>query len=606
MDPLLDDQALAARGRRRARRENGDAQDGSGERVEAASGGSSSSAPSAVDRVLRTLERGASSKRASRGDGGGGEEGGAEEEQRDGNGEHKVGEEEPLDKEEILRMVEEAPPVPELEPGQLRQLVARLERAASTNLEMRAKFPDEPAKFMDSELALDEAVVALKPLASSPALYPEFLRLNALEAVLALLVHENTDIGLAAISLLNELLDSDVVGEDERARALPEAFLKQGGHAALLATLQRLDEGQPEDAQGVNDALSVFESLIEFRTSLCAELCTAVPLLDFVVARVQVAGVDENGEQAAELLAMLLELGGEQAVAAASAKRVVQALLRALEPFRAEPAKAPTAGETEFAANLIGALRALLSGDVANQRLFLKQRGLATVFDMIRHHRHLRLDAVKAIDVALAWFASACEAFVDEGGLRLLFAALPELQPGASNEARRKHANDEAEAKEHVVSALAQLLVHCSDVRFLRVLRKFEEDDGAKSRWLARLCQERLARVRAAERERGYAPPQAAANEDDNELYLARLDAGLYTVQLAALILALLLTSRTASLVPLVRRALADAALPPAEVRAVVAEFERRVDSASPFKPLLGSVLRLMDDEASDAAARAE
>lgn len=39
----------------------------------------------------------------------------------------------------------------------LRRLVAQLERKLEQNMEMRAKYPDEPAKFMESEISLDQA-----------------------------------------------------------------------------------------------------------------------------------------------------------------------------------------------------------------------------------------------------------------------------------------------------------------------------------------------------------------------------------------------------------------------------------------------------------------
>jgi hypothetical protein len=42
-----------------------------------------------------------------------------------------------------------------LDPTTLRQLLLNLEKKVSKNQKMRMKFPDEPAKFMESELELN-------------------------------------------------------------------------------------------------------------------------------------------------------------------------------------------------------------------------------------------------------------------------------------------------------------------------------------------------------------------------------------------------------------------------------------------------------------------
>lgn len=41
---------------------------------------------------------------------------------------------------------------------------------------MRMKYPDDPAKFLDSEVDLDDAVKRMMVVAGSPELYPDFAR----------------------------------------------------------------------------------------------------------------------------------------------------------------------------------------------------------------------------------------------------------------------------------------------------------------------------------------------------------------------------------------------------------------------------------------------
>ena len=55
---------------------------------------------------------------------------------------------------------------------------------------------------MDSELELHEAIQELRAIATVPDLYPVLVQLNAIQSLLELLSHENTDIAVATVDLL--------------------------------------------------------------------------------------------------------------------------------------------------------------------------------------------------------------------------------------------------------------------------------------------------------------------------------------------------------------------------------------------------------------------
>ena len=106
-------------------------------------------------------------------------------------------------------------------------------------MEQRAKYANEPKKFLDSELDLDEAVRAMnvghnsvmnalnsqqyyagarisidnysQVATASGHLYPELARPDVLPIFLSLLQHENGDIVAGSIELLSELTDADAV-----------------------------------------------------------------------------------------------------------------------------------------------------------------------------------------------------------------------------------------------------------------------------------------------------------------------------------------------------------------------------------------------------------
>ncbi len=79
------------------------------------------------------------------------------------------------------------------------------------NLEMRTRYADQPEKFMDSELDLDEEVKKLMAIAGSPELYPAFVRTNTVQTLLNLLTHQNTDIVADVIGVFEDLTDADVI-----------------------------------------------------------------------------------------------------------------------------------------------------------------------------------------------------------------------------------------------------------------------------------------------------------------------------------------------------------------------------------------------------------
>lgn len=87
------------------------------------------------------------------------------------------------------------------------------------------RYVDAPEKFMESEADLDEEIKHLLSLTQAPQLYPEIVKLGSVPSLVSLLSHENTDIVIDAIDLINELTDEDVgtseddLGKSEEATA---------------------------------------------------------------------------------------------------------------------------------------------------------------------------------------------------------------------------------------------------------------------------------------------------------------------------------------------------------------------------------------------------
>jgi len=153
-----------------------------------------------------------------------------------------------------------------------------LERTLQRNQLLRAQHEDDPEKFMMNELALNDEIVSFQAAAVDVGLYGKLVEFGVMGSFLTLMNHENSDVAISVLNVLVELLDPDVLlqqekGESsekmdpsERARnmgLLANAFVDGGGLEMLSSNLGRFDETVEDDAKGVEDALTLVESLLD-------------------------------------------------------------------------------------------------------------------------------------------------------------------------------------------------------------------------------------------------------------------------------------------------------------------------------------------------------
>lgn len=81
---------------------------------------------------------------------------------------------------------------------------------------------------MSSEADLDADIKALSILSEHPELYEEFAKLGCVASLVSLLSHENTDIAIDTIEIINELTDEDVEAEQAQWDALVDAMVRSG------------------------------------------------------------------------------------------------------------------------------------------------------------------------------------------------------------------------------------------------------------------------------------------------------------------------------------------------------------------------------------------
>ena len=83
----------------------------------------------------------------------------------------------------------------------VKRILLGFEKKVSKNQEMRIKFPDQPDKFMMSEMELHDVVRELQNVSTVPHFYPIMVELNCVSTLLGLLAHDNTDLAVAAVEV---------------------------------------------------------------------------------------------------------------------------------------------------------------------------------------------------------------------------------------------------------------------------------------------------------------------------------------------------------------------------------------------------------------------
>lgn len=420
----------------------------------------------------------------------------------------------------ILRYVEEEEVSGEtLDENGLRKMVLLFEKRNLRNQEMRIKFPDNPEKFMESEIDLHAVINELKIVATVPDLYPLLVDLNAIPSLIELLAHQNTDISVAVIDLLQELTDVDILHESlEGAEVLINSLRKQQICALLVQNLERLDETVREESDGVHNTLAIFENLTEIHPEICKEAMNQ-GLLQWIVKRLKQKGqFSPNKLYCSEILSILVQDDDE--IRLQFGVDGIDVLLQQLAVYkRHDPGSNE---EQEYMENLFNCLCSTLMAK-ENRDRFLKGEGLQLMNLMLREKKLSRNGSLKVLDHAMSGpdGKENCNKFVDILGLRTIFP----LFMTTPKKSKKRIISVEAH-EEHVVSIIASMLRNCKGAQRQRLLSKFTENEFEKVERLLELHLKYLDKVDVID---------AGIDEDGEEEdanYLKRLSGGLFTLQL--------------------------------------------------------------------------
>lgn len=423
-----------------------------------------------------------------------------------------------------------------IDAGAIKRMLLSFEKKVLKNQEMRVKFPDMPDKFMESELELNDEVQKLHVMATTPEYYPILVETSTIQTILGLLSHDNSDISIAIIDLLQELSDEEAMTDsEEELEGLVDALLTEGVVALLVQNLERLDEKVREDYDGVHNILAIVENMCEVRSK---EVCAAggeQGLLAWLLKRVRVRAYDNNKLYAAEILAILLQENTPNQKVLGE-KGGIDILLQSLAYYkRRDPS---STDEMEMVENLFDALCSALMF-VPNRDRFLRGEGLQLMILMLKEKKMSRKSSLKVLNHAMINKEGAdnCVKFIEVYGLRCLFPAFMKAPKKVI-----KAGGSEMEHEEHVCSIIVSLFKNVQGAQRERLVAKFVENDHEKVERLIELHFKYQRRLREADK------LGKAEEEDEAERYLRQLDSGLYTLQMVDYIIAELCTSSASSI----------------------------------------------------------
>jgi beta-catenin-like protein 1 len=494
-----------------------------------------------------------------------------------------------LDEEAIAKLVDSAPEAEKIDSAGVKRLVVNFEKAYTENTQLREKFADSPEKFIDSELKLDRCLKDMQAIATAPEHYIELLRNGTHDSILSLLSHDNTDIVIGAIDLLRDFLAGDDDEDADNANELGEEEDKLVHHelvtqtihvftsqllkldllSLLVSCLSKFDENIAEEKQGVYNTLELFENLFEIAIDeSCSLILEKTKFVKFLLERVasdKFGAFDDVKLYASEILCIMAQ-SSPDIQRQIGKDNGIDSLLQTLAKYRKEEPK--VAEEEEMLENICNTL-CVTATNSDNRALFLKSEGLELLKLLIKSGKYCKRGAAKILNFYLTHDITASTRWLEIGGLGTLFTAfMQQSKIGIQNGKKKKKKHSQFEDEEHVVSTLAALLTNFKDAvqaaqarlpsddlnnasevsdssesaaelekygSFIeRIVVKFAENNCEKLDRLIKLHVKYFDRMRKIDTDLMEEDDEDKGRDEDDEeqIYQDRLEAGLFTLQL--------------------------------------------------------------------------
>ncbi|KAJ0295436.1 hypothetical protein COL5a_007597 [Colletotrichum fioriniae] len=409
-----------------------------------------------------------------------------------------------------------------IDAGWVRKTALNFEKRITRNAELRARFADEPHKFIESEADLDAAIKDLSILSEHPELYPQFAKLGCVESLVGLLAHDNTDIAIDAVEIIGELIDEDVNAADQDWDTLVDALLTADLIGLLVSNFSRLNEEDESDRGGIYHALGVVENLLS-KTAHAEKVGQNTTLVKWLLDRAQrqETPVSQNKQYATEILDIIANASPATRRTLAEMD-AVEVLLQLVSAYRKrDPEKGGE--EEEYMENLFNALVCIVD-EPEGKAKFLEAEGVELCLIMLKEAKMSKQPAMRLLvhSVDQDMSGQLCRKLVDAGGLKVLFSIF------------KKTSKTQRQMTESLFDVFRSLLrfLPAESAERIRTLAKFVEKDYEK---LGRLyeCRRRYSSMLDAQQEKirqeGIGMSAEETELSEGEWFMRRIEEGLYS-----------------------------------------------------------------------------
>ncbi|GJD12048.1 Beta-catenin-like protein 1 [Galdieria sulphuraria] len=341
----------------------------------------------------------------------------------------------------------------------VRKLSHQLEQAIKENTQQRSKYPDEPLRFEDSEVALDKAIQDFRSIASFPELFD---KVQIWPSLVGLLGHENIDIIVDVIHTLNDFCEGE---EGENLQQWIETLVQCGLLSGLISAMERLDLSSLDEASGFYSGLGILENILELNPAFSKQLAKDTNLF-LLLTQYLNPSISSISLYCSEILAVVLQENDEIREYFGQLG-LMDNILKAIAPYRKH--KVNESDLLEMVENLFDCLCSLL-------------------FVSSNKDRWIQLEGIRIIclDFAMTHGPLVGKRFIQLGGLGILFAMFCEKSKKSSLVLT-------SQDTEHIVSIL-YFLFQYSDEKH-RLMKKFIENDYEKLKRLILLHKKYLDKM---------------------------------------------------------------------------------------------------------------
>jgi len=290
---------------------------------------------------------------------------------------------------------------------------------------MRSIYPEDPIKFLESEILLNQSIKNLNQISSFPHFYIILVRKEALKDVRALLTHENIDIVKTTINLIRALTKVDAIeGNNDSLSvfSLFEEFLENETLNLLLENLSRLNREKEDDSQAIYAILAVFDNYANVDEEYCLLIVKKCDLFSKLFHLMQTQrNLDENKMYSAEVMSIYIQIGAEDVITSWVDCLGIEKSLKLIMVY--ENHIVFTTEENEYLSNLVNIIANGLMTRTAKNKLSLSTRAIPILLEFINKKKLLKQSALKCLDIGLNQNRDSCFKLVEEGGLKIIFSA---------------------------------------------------------------------------------------------------------------------------------------------------------------------------------------